>query len=171
MEPASPSRTGPQRRLPRALGVILLVLVVGRFLVPTPKDQVTWVPLADAPRLAAEKGRPILYDFTAAWCSPCARMEREVFADPRQAAFINAAYVPVRVVDRDMEDGQNEPAVAALKARHNVQGFPTLIVTGPDGASPTRSLGYRSRWSVIGFLKTAARPPGSRPRPSASPAR
>jgi hypothetical protein len=60
--------------------------------------------------------------------------------------------------------------VAALKARHNVQGFPTLVVTRPDGSSDgtssTRSLGYRSRWSVIRFLERTVKPggPGAKPK-------
>jgi thiol:disulfide interchange protein len=143
----------PQRRLPRALGVILLVLAATRWLVPAPKDQVAWVPPAEAARVATQTGRPLLYDFTAAWCGPCGKMEREVFADPRHAALINARYVPVRVMDRKMEDGKNTPEVAALQSRYAVESFPTLVLARADHSASDRLMGYRSPRYVVRFLQ------------------
>jgi thiol:disulfide interchange protein len=152
MAPAEPRR-GPQRRWPRALLVIAGALVGVRALLPEPRSQVSWVPLQDAARVSSETGRPVLYDFTAEWCGPCKQMDREVFADPRQAALINSRFVPVRVVDRAREDGANAPEVAALLARHKVRGFPTLVVVDGQGAVLRQLPGYLSRRSVVRFLK------------------
>jgi thiol:disulfide interchange protein len=165
MEPASPPRGGSQRRWPRALLAAVPVLLGLRLVLPEPRDQVAWVPLAEAARVSAERGRPILYDFTAAWCGPCARLEREVFSDPRQAAFVNERFVPVKVVDRAKEDGENPPPVASLEARLQVRGFPTLVVAGPDGPALNQLTGYRSHRWVVRFLEYAARGKARAARP------
>jgi thioredoxin-related protein len=156
---APPAPAGPQRRWPRALLAVLVVLLGLRVGLPRPQGRVAWVPLADAARVAAETRRPIFYEFTAAWCGPCKRMEREAFADPTLAAFINERFVPVQVVDREKEDGRNAPAVQSLHERFRVEGFPTLVVVldeGPKGFQ--RAVGYAAPYRVSGFLERVLRP-------------
>jgi uncharacterized protein YyaL (SSP411 family) len=51
--------------------------------------------------VAARTGKPILLSLTATWCTQCAEMDEETYAEPRIAANINDGFVPVRVdVDR-----------------------------------------------------------------------
>jgi thiol:disulfide interchange protein len=168
MEPASPlamraAPRGPQRRWPRGLLVLLVVLLGLRLAIPRPRGQVSWVPLAEAARVASETGRPILYEFTAAWCGPCKRMEREAFANPELAAFINTRLVPVQLVDRQKEDGANSPEIQSLRDRFRVEAFPTLVVARADG-SFERAVGYAAPHLVNGFLKRVLKP---RPTPPA----
>jgi thiol-disulfide isomerase/thioredoxin len=86
--------------------------------------------------------RPTLYNFTADWCPFCRRLERDLFADPDSAVWLAERYVPVRVLDREREDGRNSDEVAALKAKFEVKRFPTLIVVSSDGAVVARHEGY-----------------------------
>ena len=106
---------------------------------------VQWVSLDDVQRIAATTRKPILYDFTADWCAPCHELDEQVFSDPEIAAEINERFIPVRVVDRQREDGRNPPAVDALERRYAARGFPTVVFAEADGTELARMEGFRGR--------------------------
>ena len=119
-------------------------------------DLVAWRSIEAGPAEAAGTGRPILYDFTAAWCGPCRLLNREVFSDAASAAFINQHFVPVRVLDRSREDGRNPADIDALQSRFRITGFPTLVVLPPGGRAPIVMDGYRGKEGTMAALQAAA---------------
>jgi len=114
---------------------------------------VRWQPHETAAAAARKAGKPILYDFTAAWCGPCHMLDREGWGDSGIAAMVNDSYLPSRVVDREREDGRNPAAVEDLRQRYSVTAFPTLIVAAADGRQIAKFEGYAGREWLVRFLQ------------------
>jgi thiol:disulfide interchange protein len=119
-----------------------------------PGGLVRWRSLDAAEGAAVAEHKPLLLDFSAGWCEPCNRMEREVFADGASADLINATFVPVHVADEDQS-----PAASALRRRFEVDALPTLVVLSPTRKEPTREQGYAGKRRVLAFLRAAVAPP------------
>ena len=166
--PAAADAPGPtsQSRLSPVLLWVLLAALVFRVVTavmdrggPAGADGaglVAWQPRDKAAALSLASRKPILYDFTAAWCGPCHLLDAD-WKDPSIAQTVNSGYVPARVVDRAREDGANPPDVAELQRRFEVTGFPTLVVASPDGRLIGKIEGYAGRERLVKFLK-APRP-------------
>jgi len=161
-EAAAPPQS--QSRLSPILFWVLLAAVVFRVVTAVMDrggidgtGRIRWQPREDAAARAASTGKPILYDFTAAWCGPCKLIDRD-WEEPEIADRVNSGFVPVRIVDRAREDGQNAPDVAELQRRYEISGFPTLVVAAPDGRLIGKHEGYRNRAALVEFLNEPAGP-------------
>ena len=145
-----------QRWIPLWLPIVAAALIVARIIsshyeVKSAVDLVRWVPVDRAERLAAAMHKPIFYEFSAEWCGPCHVMEHEVFRDQRLAALINERFIPVRLIDRQREEGHNPPDVARLQSLYRVEGFPTIVVARA-GAAPQKVFGYAGRPQFERFI-------------------
>jgi thiol:disulfide interchange protein DsbD len=163
-----PHRAGSPRRDPVLLLAIAALLLALRVALgfhearqqpappadaPSGADAVQWRTLEAGLAEARATSRPILYDFTAEWCPPCRLLQRQVFADPQAAAEIEIRFVPVRVLDRQREEGRNAGWVDSLQALYRVNSFPTLIVAGVDGRESRRIEGFMGRDATLGQLR------------------
>jgi len=139
------------------IAAVLLRIVTGVMDRRGPEGSVglvRWQPREKAAGLAQASGKPILYDFTAAWCGPCKLVDRD-WEDPALAQLVNGAFVPARVVDRAREEGRNPPEIAELQRRYEIAGFPTIVAAAPDGRLIAKIDGYRGKEAMLEFLEEA----------------
>ena len=81
---------------------------------------------------AAGSRRPLLVDFTAAWCVACKELDKRTFSDPSVAREAGR-FLAVKV---DMT--HETPATETLKEQQAVLGLPTVIAFDSTGKEAVR---------------------------------
>lgn len=108
------------------LGVGFAGLVAGFYLINasiTGAPGVSWKPYSPAIMEEAKKlGKPVILDFSAAWCTPCHEMDRVTFRDPEIVKQADG-FVMLRV---DLTKSGN-PLAEQLVRQYFVSGVPTII--------------------------------------------
>ncbi|HEX3872459.1 MAG TPA: thioredoxin family protein, partial [Pirellulales bacterium] len=80
--------------------------------------------LAEAQRVAAATNRLVIVHFSATWCQPCQRLEKQVFSQPGFGQSLAERFVAVKL------DFDENPELAG---RWGVQVIPTDVILSPDG--------------------------------------
>lgn len=119
-------------------------------------DTMPWVSIAQAEGVAKQTGKPILYDFSADWCAPCQQLKQTVFEDPARARALAEVVVPVKVIDRNQEDGRNPPEIEALQQRFKISGFPTLVLLDASTGRQLTADGWMGPDATVQWVKSGA---------------
>src|SRR5215204_6567049 len=113
------------------LGLAIIVISFSA----TNAQQIEWLTNLDEARQAAVRtGKPILYDFTAKWCGPCRRMDKDFWPKP-EVIELSKQFVCVKV-DFDREK--------TLAARYDIKAIPNVVFTDPWGRGLGGQKGFGS---------------------------
>jgi len=122
---------------------IFIVLLINPGWVRNQELKISWQKeYKDAFKLAKELGKPVMMDFWANWCQPCKAMDRNVWTDPKVAAYAQK-FIPAKV-NIDYEKGISE--------KYRINNIPTIVFTDPLGNEITRSVGYTEPYMLIPLM-------------------
>ena len=128
---------GALNRVAKGVGVALVSIASFLTISATarPERTLSWEetdPIAARQRAQSES-RPLMVDFTAAWCVACKELEKFTFSDPRVEKEAGR-FVAVRVDATDDED----PKVVRAMSEFKVVGLPTVILYDSKGKEAAR---------------------------------
>jgi thiol:disulfide interchange protein DsbD len=118
--------------LRKGAGVALAVM--GLFAISnyvlTPKVELAWLRAEpEATQLARANGRPMVVDFMADWCLPCKEMDVQVFSHPDVVSELSG-FTLLRI---DLSREDDDPALAKVKSKYDVNTLPAVRVVSPEG--------------------------------------
>jgi len=128
-----------------SLGVLVWMLM---FSAAKPAAQLAFDPYnAAVLNQARAANKPVVIDFSAAWCVPCREMARTTFRDP---AVIEAASHFVRLqADITERNGRN----TRLARQYAIRGVPTTVFIDKHGRILKREVGYLNSSRFLSDLR------------------
>ena len=111
---------------------------------PSPAPWTSYSPQTFAQ--ATQSGKPILIDFTAAWCVNCKEIEHDVFDNPAVAPTLTRDFVTLRA---DLTEW-NSPASVALQKQYGFGSLPTVVTLNSRGQE-LRGLRITGRLPISDF--------------------
>jgi thiol:disulfide interchange protein DsbD len=149
------ARTNVGRLAAAVLAIVMLVPsgVYAYRLTHPPIDWKSYSP--QALDEARKSGKPVLVEFTAAWCGNCLALEATVFHDPRTVETIKTRDVVALRADLTRDDA---PGWTLLRQLSPVAAIPLTAVYLPAQPEPVKLNGLFKTDDLVSTLSTPAPP-------------
>ncbi|MFW5928675.1 MAG: thioredoxin family protein [Thermoplasmatota archaeon] len=105
-------------------------------------EEINWYSYEEGMQKAKEQDKPIFIDFWAEWCSPCQKMEEEVYPD-HEVIETSSEFINIKV---NVDENQQ------LAKEYNVKSIPTLLFLNSEGEVITSEVGYMSSSEIINTM-------------------
>jgi thiol:disulfide interchange protein DsbD len=115
---------------------------------------IDWKPYSEqALASARQSGKPVMVEFTAAWCGNCVALETSVFHERRLVEAIKQLQVTTLRADLTREDA---PGWKLLGTISPIKAVPLTAVYGAQGDEPKKLSGIYSTDDLVTALREAA---------------
>lgn len=92
----------------------------------------------EAVKKAKEENKLIFFDAYTSWCSPCIKLQNQVFPDKALGEYYNRNFINVKF---DMEKGEG----VMLSRKYAIQVYPTLLFIDPRNERVVNhAIGFKS---------------------------
>jgi len=112
---------------------------------------------------AKDEHKYIFMDVFATWCSPCKKMDKEVYSSEQLGTYINDKFISVKVQADSSESDNDEvkkwyASAHQIVSEYKVTAYPSFLFFSPEGKPLSRDLGYKDVTGLIQIATDAQNP-------------